>query len=125
MKPVPGSLAYAKAVVDEENNGALAAASAAPRASAVCGSSGALTIRVVAASSAGLIEVTSTSEPTTNKPPGRPPSVSARAASDANSAVRSPPCNACRCTSEIEPSAESTTANVAVSGSTNNNAVLS
>ena len=50
--------------------GAIADASAAPRASAVSGSSGTLTPSDVAESRAGLIEAMSTPEPSKNRPPG-------------------------------------------------------
>jgi hypothetical protein len=120
---VPGSCAYASAAVDEENNGALADASAAPRASAVSGSSGALTASLVAASNCALIGAMSTPEPTTNSPSGRVASASAPEAIADNLATLSLLRSGWRRTSLIEPSAVSTTASVAVSGSTNNSAV--
>ncbi|PQM44184.1 hypothetical protein C1Y40_05657 [Mycobacterium talmoniae] len=123
---MPGSCAQASAWVEDANSGAFALARAAPRANAISGSSGALTGSVVAASSAGLIIATLTPEPTTNSPSGCDSSRSAVATSLAISAtaVSSSLGSSRRYTSVIEPSAESTTANVAVSGSTNNNPVL-
>src|SRR5947208_16705601 len=88
--PVPGSCAYARAAVDEANNGALADASAAPQASAVSGSSAAVTGSAVSASSCGLIAATSTPVPTMNTLCGFVSSLSKPASIAANSATLSP-----------------------------------
>jgi hypothetical protein len=102
----------------------LADARAAPRASAVSGSSGTLTASVVTASNRALIGAMSTPEPTTNRPSGQVASASAPEAIADNSATRSLSRSDWRRTSLIEPSTVSTTASVAVSGSTNSSAVL-
>ena len=122
---MPGSSAYASAAVDEANNGALAAASAAPLASAMSGCSGTLSGSDVAASNAGLINGTSTPEPTTNKPAGWSSSSSAAETSPTSLATAwsSSSGRSSRCTSAIEPSVVSTTANVAESGSMYSSAV--
>ena len=125
MAPVPGSWAYASAAVDDANSGAFADASAAPRASAVSGSSGVANGSVVAASSAGLIIGTSMPEPTTNTASGRASSAAALETIVASwaTAASSSSGKACRRTSVTEPSALSTTARVAESGSMYSNAV--
>ncbi|OBH97112.1 hypothetical protein A5678_25180 [Mycobacterium sp. E2733] len=108
--------------MDEANSGAFADASAAPRASAISGSSGAVTSSGVAASSAGLTATMSVPQPTRNTPSARAPRESRPATIVANSAASgsSPASNSCwRCRSTMEPSVASTTASVAVPGSTN------
>ncbi|OBH94722.1 hypothetical protein A5679_21905 [Mycobacterium scrofulaceum] len=111
--------------MDDENSGAFAEASAAPRASAVSGSSGADNGSEVAASSAGLISGMSMPEPTTNTPSGRVSSVSACDTMLASwaTAASSSAGSGWRRTSAIDPSALLTTARVAVSGSMYSRAV--
>jgi len=103
--------------VDEANRGAFAEASAAPRASAVSGSSGAVTASAVAVCNPDLIGAMSTPEPTTNKPFGQVSRDSKPATISVSSAVTSSLFSSSLCTSVIEPSAASTTANVAHPGS--------
>ena len=125
--PVPGSRAQASADVDESNTGACALARAAPRASAVSGSSGTLTGIELAASNSALTTPMLTPEPTRNRPPGRDdsrPACSASAVSAATAAESSVG-SVTRLTSAIEPSSVSTTPNVAASGSMSISAVRS
>ncbi|CAM4418237.1 hypothetical protein MYSE111917_27465 [Mycobacterium senriense] len=102
---------------------AFAAANEAPRARAISGSSGVVTDRAVAASSVGLIDGMSTSEPTRNTPSALIDSAPETIEVSFASAASSLPGSACRCTSVTLPLEVSTTASVALPGSTSSNAV--
>ena len=102
--------------------GALAAASAAPRASARPDSSGALTGIATRSCRCALTEATSTPEPTTNMPCGGESCASTADAMSASTAMASVLCRLRLSTLTMEPSSLRTTDSVAVSRSRNSSA---